>query len=159
MMLTLLGSLCTVTITHADTAKPTLENAHAFIKEMVEQERLRGFDINWGSGKIQNFKSQDCKTSYSFKGMIFDKKPYYHTFNVVISWDKVSDILKGFSKGGGDIRAYDGISVRGSINTDGENSSSAQFDVNDSDITKARLIKAMDFIRQQCDTTKSKYGF
>lgn len=159
----LLGSLYTVTTTHADTAKPTLENAHSFIKEMVDQGRLTGYDVWWYTNKISDFKSQNCETSYKImqSGYMVGKESPQQII-VTIPWDKISDVSGGsLSSNQNRIGLDIGIWINGSLQVDGYLSSKNKqiLKVTDSDITQQRLIKAMNFIRQQCDTTKSKYGF
>lgn len=162
-MLTLLGALGAIPVTYADTAKPTLENAHAFIKEMVKQKRLEGYEFIWWGNDIKDFKSQNCETSYTVEHsgpMFVEMIGRTERSKIMIHWGQVSEVTKvslsHIEKARLELQL--GIWIRGSIQENEDSRSSIGLRVNDSDATRDRLIKAMDFIRQHCDTTR-KYGF
>lgn len=160
----LLVSLCTVTITHADTTQPSLENAHAFIKEMIKQKKLGGYEATWWTTEIKNFNSEYCATSYTVEHRVstfFEMRGRTEISIIKIDWGQVSKVSKGsLSHNRQGLKGLDlGLWVNGGIQENGENRNFTIFDIKNSDVTADRLIKAMDFIRQQCDTTKSKYGF
>jgi hypothetical protein len=149
----LLGTwaLCTMPITYADTIQPSLENAHAFIKEMAEKGQLQGFDVG-KVGKIKNIKSQDCVTSYNFIGeVVLPKEIVRHNLEYQILWDQVSVVELSSWSNPHHWQTFN----KNLIKVNNQN----RFYVDNSKTLAQRIIKAMDFIRQQCDTTKSKYGF
>lgn len=164
MMSILVGILFTVPVAYANTAKPTLENAHAFIKEMIEQKRLTGYHLWRWSNDITDFKSQNCETSYTVKHShsLFNESKVntIDISKITIHWGQVSEVSKGkLSHISQERIGLDrGIWINGNIQENGNTDSSTILKVTDSDATRDRLVKAMDFIRQHCDAT-NKYGF
>lgn len=144
--------------------QPTVEGAHAFIKEMVERGSLTGYHIWRYDNEITDFKSQNCETSYTVtRSTSIGGGEGSRVVFVTIPWNKVSEITKGSLTATQDrIGLQYGIWVMGSFlikgNTYLEDSNRRIFKVTDSEVTQQRIIKAMDFLRQQCDTS-SKYGF
>lgn len=142
----LVAILVPMSSVYAET-QPTLEGAHGFIKEMAEQKRLLGM-FEWGiRAEIENLKSENCETSYSNTRVTGrDWNGPVRTFNSRISWGKVSSVLPYYNEN----HSANMISL--------QEVSTYYYYVTDK-VTGERLVKAMDFLRQQCDTTKSKYGF
>lgn len=122
--------------------QPTVEGAYGFIKEMAEQERLLSFE--WGiRAKIENLKSENCETSYSYT-RVAGVNGVVRTFNGRISWGKVSNVFLYYNEN----FSANMISLQGVNN----------YYVADK-VSGERLVKAMNFLRQQCDAKKSQYGF
>ena len=163
----LLGALCTVPVAYANTPQPTVENAHTFLKEMAE--RMYVYGHGWSGGNLENFKSQNCETSFNFTLELANEDRLSKLQrSIIIQWDKVSQVAakdedKRFVVNGViSIPDSKWIVYRSGIQRHNlpENIQTVSFMEfgADSDVTRQRLIKAMDFIRQQCDTSH-KHGF
>lgn len=156
----LLSALCTVPAAYADTRQPTVENAHAFIKDMAEKTNLYGLLSRWDGRKeeyinrpMENIKSQDCNTSYSLRS--WDGS---YRYDITIRWDEVSTVSTR-ELSAPTIYHYV-IAVVGGI-SGAESNSQILIAVSPphGDDVKERLIKAMNFLSQQCGGGISKYGF
>jgi len=142
--------------TTANAQQRTVESAHQFITQMLGKG-VSLFSLNDNQGakngyaaSISTINSQACTTyiSGSFKGNAYSRR---------IDWSKASQI---FSPNGGwetfnENAYFSRISVQGAIDSANGSVLSEVVITTDSGVTSERLVAAMNYLREACDTSES----
>lgn len=143
--------------------QPTVEGAQKFLIEvlgsgatrvvgssipkMLPESVIRNVKINSVAGK-------ECTTtivvSYEQKADRESIGFLQHSRNLILPWNQISRISVVYK---------DWIVINGSIHWTGDKTYSEMHFAADSPEMAERLAKAMNFLREQCDTKKSQYGF
>lgn len=164
----MLGALCVVPIAYANTPQPTVENAQKFIVEVLNAKATKIWsnppsfvsNAKFKDKKIISASGDRCTTevavSYQESNILIDDRgSYVSKSNIAtIAWNNISDVKRPYPNSSGE-----SIVIEGAVTWNGGRATSSVSLDADSVAMAKRLESAMNFLREQCDTKKSQYGF
>lgn len=145
--------------------KPTVENAQKFISEVLNAKATRlwsdppsgASNAKFDDRKITSASGEGCTTKVNvsyWESNIIIPNGTYKSNTITIAWNNISSVEQYNKYGSLDKPIY----IRGSIAWGNGTTSEVNFYA-DSVEMATRLTNAMNFLREQCDTKKSQYGF
>lgn len=154
-----------ISIVFAET-KPSVESAHGFIIEVL---RAGGRSISYPNNshfprystfgsKIDSVSGQKCTTkisiSYTERYGKYGEQliDYYVNKTVSINWGDISKVAT-------ESLVKSRVGINGTVHWSNGDTRSGITIYTESEEMAARLANAMNFLREQCDTKKSQYGF
>ncbi|AXY57935.1 hypothetical protein CDG60_16025 [Acinetobacter chinensis] len=164
----LFGALCTVPVAYANTPQPSVENAQKFIVEVLNAKATTFWstppsfvsNAKFKDKKIISASGDRCTTevtvSYQESNILIDDRGSYvsKSNTATIAWNNISNVKRPYPNSSGE-----DIVIEGSITWNGGLTTSGVSFMADSVAMAKRLETAMNFLREQCDTKKSQYGF
>jgi hypothetical protein len=150
----------------AQTAQPTPENAHGFLREVLTKGSS-SFEITHViTGKIASLQSSGCASKFTGGREHFPTergRAYWSVaYTLDIDWSKVTE----FAQNGSSITIKGAMPYQGTCSTNAQMGCEPQYQGTGSSINlhlesktlSDRVLNAMKVLKDACDTT-SKYGF
>ena len=145
--------------------QPTVENAQKFISEVLNAKATRlssyppsgASNAKFNDKKITSASGEGCTTKVNvsyWESNIIIPNGTYKSNTMTIAWNNISSVKQEKFYG----KLYETIEIGGSIAWGNGTTSDLAFYA-DSVEMATRLTNAMNFLREQCDTKKSQYGF
>ena len=163
----MLGALCVVPVAYANTPQPTVENAQKFIVEVLNAKATLLWSDPPGftptskikDKKITSVSGGGCttKVAVSYQELEDSNSLRYESKSrtATIVWNDISNVKQDRDYGVLGRR----IEIEGSIAWQFRDPTRYIELYADSVEMATRLVNAMNFLREQCDTKKSQYGF